>query len=116
MNLLLSLTVTTDKLNSPRQGWATTYPRLSLTPTLLATFSSPFLLSLELLKEVEGEGHNCDLLFAVFTFRVGEPDFLLKCFAFLLTNKATSFACYFSPSSKRLKEYTRTKVLITKSP
>lgn len=37
------------------QGRAATYPRLSLTPILLATFASPSLLSLELLKEVEGD-------------------------------------------------------------
>lgn len=78
------------------QGLATTYPRRTLTPILPAAFSSLFLLSLELLKEMEGEEHGGDSL----QLRVREPDFLLRCLVLLLTNKA-SVACYFFPSSKR---------------
>lgn len=66
ISLLLSLTLTTYELNSPRptvrDELPPIHPSLSPTPVLLATFSSPFLLSLELLKEVEGEEHGHDPL------------------------------------------------------
>jgi hypothetical protein len=66
MSLLLSLILTTYEFSSPRptvrEELLPIHPSLSLTPILLATFSSPFLLSLELLKEVEGEEQSPDPL------------------------------------------------------